>query len=385
MSSAFLSSYMREVTSSLSNWHTDNYDFYRFGPRPQRPWKTLIADYLRRRGCLLSDKYSDEVMAAVQLVEAYLAHFEWLYNQLADDESRGILIKVLAFRALGHRRLKLPLNTSAYWDELKQMERLANPSDFIPLSFLNWQLHRMDLNAVGVPVQLYFTPMGAHHQFVLEQYRCRSHDGDIAVEAGDYVIDAGACWGDTALYFAYRSKPDGRVLSYEFIPDNLEIMRRNLALNPDLSSRIQVIERAAWGESNLTISVQNKGPASKVSIGDTSASVAGPLTLAIDDLVKQHNLPRVDFIKMDIEGSELQALHGAAQTIQHYKPKLAISVYHHLTDFFKIPEYLDSIGVGYRYFLRHYTIHAEETVLFAKVNPLLSTPAGIAAIPVRTH
>ena len=92
----------------------------------------------------------------------------------------------------------------------------------------------------------------------------------------------------------------------------------------------------------------------------------GPLTLAIDDLVQQQNLPRVDFIKMDIEGAELSALRGAKQTIQRHKPKLAISVYHRLTDFFEVPEFLDSLGCGYRYFLRHYTIHAEETVLFAR-------------------
>ena len=94
-------------------------------------------------------------MAAVQLVETHLARFQWLYNHLADDESRDILVKVLAFRALGHRKVRLPLNTPAYWDALKQMERLANPSDFIPLSFLNWQLNLMNLNAIGVPVQLY--------------------------------------------------------------------------------------------------------------------------------------------------------------------------------------------------------------------------------------
>jgi hypothetical protein len=245
--STFLSSYLHEVTSNLSNWHTNNYDFYRFGPHPRRPWKTVISDILRRGGCLGNDDYSDGMMAAVRLVEADLARFEWLYNQLADDESREILVGVLAFRALGHRRVKLPLNTPAYWDKMKQLERLANPSDFITISFLNWQLHRMDLNAIGVPVQLYFTPLGVYHQFVLEQYRCRSRIADIAVEEGDYVIDAGGCWGDTALYFAHRSRPDGRVFSYEFVPGNLLILQRNLKLNPDLGDRIQIIERAAWG------------------------------------------------------------------------------------------------------------------------------------------
>ncbi len=372
MSSTFLSSYLREVTSSLSNWHEDNYDFYRFGPKleeqPQRSWKTPFKAYLRRRGYVPSGLQSDGVMVAVQLVEKHLARFEWLYNQLADDESRDILVKVLAFRALGHRRVKLPLNTPAYWAALKQMKRLANPSDFIPVSFPNWQLHLLDLNAVGVPVQLYFTPKGAYSQFVLEQYRCRSDVIDIAVKPGDYVIDAGACWGDTALYFAYRSRPDGRVFSYEFVTDNLEILRRNLALNPDLNNRIQVVERAAWGESNVTISVRGEGPGSQVSVAETSASEVGPLTLAIDDLAVQQKLPRIDFIKMDIEGAELPALRGATQAIRRHKPKLAISVYHRLSDFFEIPEFLDSLAVGYRFFLRHYTIHAEETVLFAEAN-----------------
>jgi FkbM family methyltransferase len=253
---------------------------------------------------------------------------------------------------------------------LRQIERLANPSDSIPAGFLDWQLHRMDLSAIGVPVRLYFTPMGAYHQFVLEQYRCRSHVVDIAVEPGDYVIDAGGCWGDTALYFAHRSKPDGRVFSYEFVPDNLTILQRNLILNPNLSNRIHVIERAAWSESNVAISVQNEGPASRAGVGEIGAPVAGPLTLTIDDLARQHNLPKVDFIKMDIEGAELQALRGAAQTIQRYRPKLSIAVYHRLSDFYQIPEYLDSLGLGYRYFLRHYTIHAEETLLFAEAKPL---------------
>ena len=42
MSSTFLSSYLREVTSSLSNWHEDNYDFYRFGPQPEEQTATFL-------------------------------------------------------------------------------------------------------------------------------------------------------------------------------------------------------------------------------------------------------------------------------------------------------------------------------------------------------
>jgi FkbM family methyltransferase len=376
MSSTFLSSYLREVTLNLSNWHEDNYDFYRFGPQPeeraQRSWKTPIIDYLRGRGYVPDWQWSNEVMAAIQLVDTHLARFEWLYNQLADDESRDILVRVLAYWALGYRRVKLPLNTPAYWDGLKQIVRLASSSDFIPVSFLNSQLHLMDLNAIGVPVQFYFIPAGAYWPFVLELYRCRRDGVDIAVETGDCVIDVGACWGDTALYFAHKTGPDGKVISYEFVPDNLKILRRNLALNLNLSNRIQIIESAAWDESNLAITVQGEGPGSRVSVGEASGPNDGPLTLTIDDLVQRQNLTKVDFIKMDIEGAELHALRGATQTIQHQKPKLAISVYHDLTHFFEVPGFLDSLDIGYRFFLRHYTIHAEETVLFAETDQRLA-------------
>jgi len=48
-------------------------------------------------------------------------------------------------------------------------------------------------------------------------------------------------------------------------------------------------------------------------------------------------------------------------------PKLAITAYHDFNDFWMIPQYLESLGLGYRFYLRHFTIHAEETVLFVSL------------------
>ena len=83
------------------------------------------------------------------------------------------------------------------------------------------------------------------------------------------------------------------------------------------------------------------------------------------DSVTFHN---IDFIKMDVEGFELSALKGAAETIGKYKPKLAISLYHKPEDFLEIPMYLKSKYPFYRFYLDHYTIHNEETVLYATAN-----------------
>jgi hypothetical protein len=91
-----------------------------------------------------------------------------------------------------------------------------------------------------------------------------------------------------------------------------------------------------------------------------------PMT-TIDQIVRRDNIPRIDLIKMDIEGSELSALRGATSTIRRCRPKLAISLYHRSEDFFAIPSWIDSLDLGYRFFLEHYSIHHEETVLFSTV------------------
>lgn len=75
----------------------------------------------------------------------------------------------------------------------------------------------------------------------------------------------------------------------------------------------------------------------------------------------------VDFIKMDIEGSELSALKGAKATILKHQPILAICVYHNLKDFYEIPKFISELKIGYQFYLQHSTVHGDETVLFAYV------------------
>ena len=73
------------------------------------------------------------------------------------------------------------------------------------------------------------------------------------------------------------------------------------------------------------------------------------------------------FINMDIEGAELDALQGAEKTIRTSRPDLAICVYHAPNHLWEIPLYLQSLGLGYRFYLRNYTSFTGETVLYATV------------------
>jgi hypothetical protein len=76
---------------------------------------------------------------------------------------------------------------------------------------------------------------------------------------------------------------------------------------------------------------------------------------ALDDFVREQQIKKIDFIKMDIEGAESEALEGAVNTLTQHRPRLAISIYHKKQDIILIPLFLARILKGYTYRLGHYT------------------------------
>jgi FkbM family methyltransferase len=298
-------------------------------------------------------------------IVTYESSLNWLYNKLEDEESKQLLVKIMAFRYLGHRKVKLPLNNLQYWHNLKNMEIMADKTDFIQICFNNlvWKLYKINLELIGVPIILYDTIMGAYILFDFQQYRCKHGNEFIQAEGGDIVIDAGSCYGDSALYFANKVGENGHIYSFEFIPSNLSVFTKNIMCNPVQDLRISVIKKALWSHSDLSVGYIDSGPASNIVVNSYLENAQGKVnTITIDDFVRLNNITRIDFIKMDIESSELAALKGAIETLSKYKPKLAISVYHKFKDFIDIPEFIISLDLDYKLYLRHATIHAEETV-----------------------
>lgn len=342
------------MTASTSNaYGPENWDSDRFGPYQSTPHEDVGPELDR----LLSP------------IETLLDGLASVYELLGDEASKSLLVQVLAYRLMGPHKVKLPLNTAEYWSWRAGLRSLIRGSDTIDLNFLGMKLNRMALGAIGYPIEMYFLPLGVMNTFVLKQYAYTKRQPPIAAREGDCVIDAGGCYGDTALYFAHEVGPRGRVFSFEFAPDNLRIHEQNMNLNPELGRRIEVVSNALWDVSGKALYFRAFGPATQVTAGqehpfEDSLLVA---TVSIDDFVREQSLPRVDFIKMDIEGAELRALRGADETIHAFKPGLAISIYHSANDFLDIPSHLHGLGLGYEFFLDHFTVYGEETVLFAAV------------------
>jgi FkbM family methyltransferase len=282
---------------------------------------------------------------------------------LADDNSRETLVEVLAYWILGSDHIRLSLNDSRYRADLALINsKLAKERTGIQIPLVGTELRKYTVEPLGFPIVVYNLPLGIHTVFTIQQY---AYAGGVSIRVaeGDVVIDGGGCWGDTALYFAHLAGAGGKVVSFEFEPNNLRVYGMNLDLNPTLRSRITVVERALWDAPGTPLNMSANGPGTSVGRGTGTGSTV--LTETIDHLVEGGTVERVNFIKLDIEGAEQAALKGAEQTLKRFRPKLAIALYHSLDDFVRIPQYLDSLGLGYRFYLRHCTIYGEETILYA--------------------
>lgn len=74
---------------------------------------------------------------------------------------------------------------------------------------------------------------------------------------------------------------------------------------------------------------------------------------------------KVTYIKLDVEGAEIETLKGAIETIRAQKPKMAISIYHKPEDIIEIPLFMEKLDMDYKYYIRHYQTRYAETVLYA--------------------
>ena len=303
------------------------------------------------------DRHADYFVFLLKNVENFF-HARQL---LEDESSRELYDRLILFRVMSHLHVRLPFNTPA------NRAHIATAQSW-------WVEDTEDVGPFG-PLAIYLVPGTGHDirvkgwkenvtwTFLYRQYYFERGGVEIRPALGDHVIDAGGCFGDTALGFADAVGENGHVYVFDPLPKHCAIMRQQLTMNPALAPRISIFP------SGLAERANDIAPLALDEVINPGARVvadAMPMT-TIDETVAHDNVPRIDFIKMDIEGSELGALRGAESTIRRWRPKLAISLYHRPEDFFSIPAWIDSLGIGYRFFLEHYSIHQEETVLYATV------------------
>jgi FkbM family methyltransferase len=163
----------------------------------------------------------------------------------------------------------------------------------------------------------------------------------------DVLLDCGAYDGDTVSLF--RKHSNGRVIAIEPDPQNFDELKSN---HPDV-----IAYNCAVGAIRQQLTF-NAGHGASSSFGGSSLVEC----VTIDELLHGQ---KVTFIKMDIEGAELDALKGASETIVLQLPILAICLYHKPDDILEIPQYILSLSDKYNLYLRRYAEDCWEEILYA--------------------
>lgn len=162
-------------------------------------------------------------------------------------------------------------------------------------------------------------------------------------------VDGGAYIGDTLPQIIKEFPNYNKIYCIE--PNNLhiEIAKKNFSEQRD-------IEFINCGLGNKEVKVTKEQELKDNCYHDYQAEEINTL----DNLIKD----TVDFIKMDIEGAEQDAIEGAKNTIKKYHPILAICIYHKAEDWYKVPKMVLDIRNDYKVYLRHYMEGIYETVMY---------------------
>lgn len=181
----------------------------------------------------------------------------------------------------------------------------------------------------------------------------------ISLSDSETFIDCGAYDGDTMKEFLKASKGNYRhIVCFEPV----ETYHKRLTQR-STGKKVTAIRAGVYKE---TTTLQFNADAGKgSSIAPTLENTLTIPVCAIDDVPE---CIHATFIKMDVEGAELDALYGAKATILRNKPKLAICIYHKSRDFIEIPKWIHTLVPDYRLYVRHHAFSINETVLYAIPN-----------------
>jgi FkbM family methyltransferase len=137
------------------------------------------------------------------------------------------------------------------------------------------------------------------------------------LKPGDCFIDIGAHAGYYALLAARRVGPDGNVFAFEPEPINYRLLVNNIALNR--YSNVRAVPKAIGrmvGSTALYLSDVDNGQHSTVRLGTAGRRDISVEVTTLDAFLEAEGWPRVDVVKIDIEGGESDALDGMQQFLQ---------------------------------------------------------------------
>jgi len=338
--------------------------YLRSTPRPRKdpyfPWKIVPNNY----AILFAGQISDALKGKRRRIFEWFfqnAHHLWNVRSIfADEISRIHFDQAIIIRLAGQNRFFFH---KLYFDEIL---KINTKSTFhhgdLPNSYMGLQIHAFNLTYnlgkdasfnVVAPCE-FIQGVNNYRQYLI------ARDGvQFEPKSGDHVLDCGACIGDVSILFSTLVYPYGSVHAFDPVPLHSKFIKHQAMLNPEISNTIKNVELAVSNET------KNIKPSNVITSISPGKSLDGLFSSTTIDHYVANNLEAVNYIKMDIEGSELDALDGARETIKKHKPKLAISTYHKPDHMWQIPLEILKINPAYSIYFEHHSPLAWESVVYA--------------------
>jgi FkbM family methyltransferase len=331
------------LTCIRENDFADNFDEERFNIGSRDGSRTFFAKWLASNYVWLGRNYG-------QLFQAF--------RTLEDIQSRLLFASLLVYRLAGHLAFRIPvvfqnrrMDRAAY----KKIEDAGRMNSALAVEGRWGRLAHYDFVFNGK--RYVVDCLGLEHLVFRGQYFYRRDGTTVVPSPGDYVVDGGACLGDSTCVFSNAVGPRGKVFAFDPLHAHIEILRHNVRQFVYPNVTIMPFGLADHNFASSPCKAAGYDPGFSVRGGNA------PLR-TLDNCLEAGEIDRVDFIKLDIEGSELDAIRGATGVIDKFRPRLAISIYHAPDDLFNIILYIKERHPLYRMFLDHYTIHSEESILY---------------------
>lgn len=271
----------------------------------QRIWK------LQQSGLNINKVYMPDISLIISpervfeydFIEANSNEFQWLYEHLEDNKSKEVLIAFI------NQRINM---------QLGYLRKVKEDKQYFPSSIFSFN-------------------------------------------SNEVFIDCGAYDGDTVEQFLevlqnQRIKDFEAIYALEPDPNNFKALCEK---HKDLKN-ISFINKGVWKEDRTLFF---KGGEEMMSM----LADDGNISVEVTTIDRTLDGKKASFIKMDIQGAELEALKGAEKTITKYSPKLAICVYHNKEDLITIPRYIKALNSNYKIYLRAHENKAAEVVLYAVI------------------
>lgn len=198
--------------------------------------------------------------------------------------------------------------------------------------------------------------------FRQDQYFDRS--GFLKFSDQEIFVDGGCFDLETTRIFQEILVKDGKKCSkvYAFEPDQDNYLICKKKMEDHGWHNINLVNAGLWCEETC-VKLENVGTAGAHLVTSKREDMHCVRAVSLDSIVDVKD--KISFIKLDIEGAELEALQGAKRILSENKPRLAVCLYHKKDDYWQIPYFVKSLVPSYRLYIRHYSNYSAETVLYA--------------------